>query len=88
MCANEEGDRRETEIGIGVSLQPIAPVELKFNFRYNGRMLSFKILPNAVQIVNYRRFTLIARYYVNDNSSLLKWATVDKYGNLIDEGEI
>lgn len=88
MGANEDMDKREAEIGTGVSLQPIAPIELKFNFRYNGRMLSFNILPNELKIVHYRRFTLMARYYVDENTSVLKWATLDKYGSLIDEGEI
>ncbi len=88
MGVNEETDKRAIEISTGVSLQPSGPVEFKFNSGYKGRKLSLNILPNEVKIVNYGRYTLMVRYYVNENGNVLKWATLDKHGELIEVGEI
>lgn len=88
MTSSTDESRREIELGAEFSLQPVAPVSIKFNLLYKGKKLSFDIYPNEVKLVEIKHFVLIARYVVNGSEDKVKWATLDKYGKLIDEGEI
>ena len=88
MTTGSEKDRKEIEGGGSVSFQPSYPVELKFNFKYNGKIVSFSVEPNQLYVHEYKHFVLMIRYIYNDGVYLVKWATVDKDGNSLDEGEI
>jgi hypothetical protein len=88
MASGPEEDRREVKAGGSVSLQPFSPVELKINFVYKGKLLSFPVRPNELYVHEYKHFILMVRHILNDGVGLVKWATIDKYGNSLDEGEI
>ncbi len=86
MTVNGDEDRRE--IGVGFSLQPVIPNEIKFNLVYKGRSLSFLVQPNELKIIEYNKFILMVRYIKNSEEDKLKWVTLGNHGNLIDEGEV
>lgn len=88
MTTGNDEDRKEIEGGGSVSFHPFYPVELKLNFRYKGTTSSFSVKPNELYVHEYKHFLLMIRYICNDSVDLIKWATLDKNGNSLDEGEI
>lgn len=82
---NDDKDEDQKKIDIGLEV-PIS--KINFNINYQGKKLSLLLKPNEFKVKEYRKFILLVHYIKNSNEDKVKWATLDKDGKLIDEGEI